>query len=358
METHNHPSVFVTSSGRTIFNYHSGDIYSETQWKLNGPYTRTMLPNGTLTAEGRQRLWTDSETYGFRMQDGSVLMAGFDNPARIDIIEPNGSYLWLDARGVVWNTYYGSSMGLCNSNRFTKAVFAQGSDGNLYVVWGWAAANSPNAVQVQCLDERFYTQDSHEVFFAMSEDGGLTWHNLADTKTVPSKLCPTFAACDGQGGIAFNDQTFKITSTRQAESRNIYVDKNGNAYVAFVKSFWCNSGTCTTQSVTDPGALMMLTFNVHNPNSVQQTMIDTDRRHRRHQTGRRRHLHLGRHEVRHGDEYFIDGSGCITKKTMFTGAGRIAGDFNVPNQNVARILVSFPGSSGRRVKLYQRAFSS
>lgn len=120
-------------------------------------------------------------------------------------------------------------------------------------------------------DNQKYSRDSHEVFFAYSDDQGLTWKNLDNTKSVSSVICTTGRGYNAEGdckknleaGILHFDEAYRITDTRQGEKRHMWIDPDGTIYVTFYKSKWCDSGFCPdpdTKISTNPGALMLLTF--------------------------------------------------------------------------------------------------
>ena len=276
--SHGAPSVFVDGLGYVYATY-MGDGRA-LGWTSKVDYRRWLRrstrPNDISEWEPEvlDRLWNGAELNGLQLEDGAVLIAGSDRASRIDIIEPGGRYRWPASRQVVTQNpkASGGGEGGCTGPRFTKAVYTRGDSGNLYVVWGWA--KGPNQPEADC---QGYPTDSHEVFFAYSSDGGVTWKNRRGNREVIAPLCPELDDCRNvvTQGIVHDDPDFQLTSTRQREFRGIWEHDDGTVYVAFSKSMWCNSGYCPTRDVTHPGALMLLTFRT-GEGSVDQTMINPE----------------------------------------------------------------------------------
>jgi hypothetical protein len=236
---------------------------------------------GSWRPEERTRLFNSAETNGFRLDDGAVVIVGSNFSARIDVVEPGGAYRWPAARQVV--TQHGrvrESKCSPRGNRFTKAVFEGGwrtGSGRqvLVATWGWGGGfpddRRPGWL---CDDIRDYSHDSHEVFFAYSDDGGVSWKNKDGNVRVDAPLCPTEHDCRGpEDGIAYDDPAFQVSRTRQKAHRAIWAHDDGTVYIAYERSNWCDTGgTCDKRDVENPGALMMLTFKPNGP--VREVTVD------------------------------------------------------------------------------------
>ena len=287
--SHDAPSVFVDGGGHIVTTYYGRTLLED---HAGAPYFNRARTSGDLNSfEGdkKARLLNYAELQGFRMQDGKVFIAGEDQSGRFEIMNTSGGWETASPRQVVENDT--SSNGLndaCKSsntkvyeyNRHTKAVFHQGQDGNLYVIWGYSfpltdtkrsdgTTERETKAPYACQDLRHYTEDSHEVFFAYSSDGGDHWQNAANSigENGSQGVVPgTCTASECTGGIASADVRFRLNDVnlRQGEHRKIWVEADGRVNIAFVRSNWCTSGTCLTQeaasSTFKPGALMYLSF--------------------------------------------------------------------------------------------------
>lgn len=274
--SHDAPSVHVDGAGYIYSTYFGRSIYTKDGSKAASPFIRkTKKPNDVSSwgPEERTRLWTFAELHSQRLLDGGLLLAGSDLSAVIDIIQPAGgasvSYRWESARQVITqDTSSSGSPPGCSFpylNRFTKAVFSQGVDGRLYVVWGWGGGYYDHErPALLCNDIRHYTEDSHELYFAYSEDGGMNWRNKAGTKSIMAFPCSSRSMCysNTRAGIVHNDPAYRLTTTRQGEHRKIWVHEDGTVYIVFVNSSWCDSGVCNQVKSTakHPGALKLLKF--------------------------------------------------------------------------------------------------
>jgi len=184
-------------------------------------------------------------------------------------MEPGGTYRWPAMRQVIAQdtSSNGDPVSGVTGNRFTKAIYQPSYNvhNRIYVTWGWACGGSFANMSQDC---RGYSQDSHEVFFAYSDDGGENWKNLAGTRTVEAPLCPAsgnYCGWDPTKGIVHYDPDFKITTTRQGEGRHLWEDHDGTIYLAFTKSITHESR---------PGALTLLKFQIGG--SVSEIEVNTE----------------------------------------------------------------------------------
>ena len=276
--SHDAPSVFVDGLGYVYVAYFG----SHHRWGTRPPLRRTRRPHD-LTAwepETRARLFNSGELNGFQLDDGAVVLVGSNLSTRIDVIEPGGGYRWPAARQVVaQDTRPGGSACGSRGNRFTKGVVEAGwrtPEGAqvLVATWGWGGGFDEDVRPAWlCPDIRDYPTDSHEVFFAFSEDGGLTWQDKDRTKRVEAPLCFADSACAHDQGIRHNDPAFRVTRTRQRSHRAIWAHDDGTVYIAFERSQWCDSGEdCPKRNATQPGALGLLRFRLGGP--VEERLVD------------------------------------------------------------------------------------
>jgi hypothetical protein len=264
--SHDAPSVFVDGQGYVYATYNGG---------TNGPAGPLLRKSQqpwvpwSFGVEQSSRLFQGAEAHGFTGRDGAIYLIGHNSSTRLDVIEPNGvggaiSYRYpqgpLHVIAVTDPVIPGCDPSTIMAN-FTKGYITEGVTGDgdsiLLAVWGWASG-APTA----CPDIQGYGEDSHAVYFAYSLDGGRTWWNRTGSASRTAPNCTDPADCgDPSHGIAMNDPAFQLTSTRQRDKRAAwYDDETDTIYLAFAKSVWCNSGVCLTQNVTDPGALMLLRF--------------------------------------------------------------------------------------------------
>ncbi len=294
--SHDAPSVFVDGQGYVYVSYFASYVYAKEGAGADAPYFRRTMNPGDISSwlpEARLRLFNYSELHGHQLADGALLIAGTNTEGRIDIIEAGGEsvkYRWAAARQVITQdpSPAGSNPG-CDAtsylNRFCKGVFQPGpaseSPQKLYVVWGWGGGyydgERPAGL---CEDVRHYAYDDHELFFAYSDDEGVTWRNKDATAAVASYLCPTRNDCNNKidKGILHNDSRFMISTTRQGEHRRIWVDTDGTVNIAFTKSIWCDKGVCNdpnNKTVTNPGALMLVQFKLGG--AVTERMVHKNR---------------------------------------------------------------------------------
>jgi hypothetical protein len=228
------------------------------------------------------RVWNGSETHGFTGRDGSIYLVASNMHTRLDVLETNGlggviSYRHAGPRHIVaQNTgplaIPGCDPSTTRANRFTKGTIVEGitseGDSILLLAWGWGGVKP-------CPDLRDYAEDSHEVFFAYSRDGGETWFNREGTQSRTAPVCRDELDCvQATHGIAFNDPAFIVSGTRQREHRGLWYDTaTDTVYLVFTKSKWCDSGICLVKNVTDPGALMLLRFSL-GTGQVDETLVD------------------------------------------------------------------------------------
>jgi hypothetical protein len=367
--SHDGVGIAVDGDGFIYAAYHGS-----TQYRMDGrdlrvsatPIKRSTDPldSSSFGAMEKLRDYTVNERQMFRMLDGAVLVAGADFAGRIDIIEPGGEYRWPAARQVVHQDTRAMREHVCQGNRFTKAHFHEGPDGTLYVVWGWGHGGKD-----ECADIESYGTDSHEVFFAYSRDGGLTWHNREGTRTVASKLCHAYEDCSQwnrlipDGGIVHDDPDFMLTTTRQREHRVTWAEPNGDIYVAFSKSMYCDSGICLTKRVSDPGALMLVTFNLNEPESgIDEIVVNAESEHFRvagvRKAGDALYIWVNTRDPNAFYEYvsYDDGSTWERNRPQLGSdcGNRIAGDYFVPHQNVASFLIQCGGTGQDGLWLYER----
>lgn len=302
--SHHAPSVYVDRDG-FIYVTHSLGFRDYNQ---GGPYIlRSTDPNNisSFTIRERMHFPQNAETNGLTLKNGNVLIGGTDIRSRFEIIEPydggseNINYKF-DTKQVV-DSLYGATAGNtnhCKGNRFTKGYYQEGvgTDNNIYIVWGWGGTGGdPHPCKDG--DMKKYTTDSHEVFFAYSDDGGITWRNTDNTASIAAADCPKPKDCRGETteGIKFNQDDFRISTMRQREHRQLWADPDGTIYITFLKSDYCDSGTCTNgASVTDPGQLMLLKFKLGD--SIHDVIIN--------EVWNERHLWLGAIR-KHDDELYI-----------------------------------------------------
>ena len=333
-----------------------------------GPYRQSVHPDDISEFGEKLRLrdWTVNERQKFRMRDGALLVAGADLAGLIDIIEPGGEFRWPGSRQVVQQDEGEKPPYVCRANRFTKTQFYEGPDGTLYALWGWGHGGRDD-----CDDIRRYSEDSHEVFFAYSTDGGITWHNREGTRNVESKLCLEYSDCNrygsviADGGIVHDDPDFILTPTRQREHRVMWAEPNGDIYVTFTKSTWCDEGICLERDVTDPGALMLVRFNLNRPeDGITETIVnnDPDRSHFR-VAGIRKaddalYIWVTTRSPSRFFEYvsYDDGETWSSTQPINGSCGRIGGDYFVPHQNVANFILECRVDSTRGAWIYQRRF--
>ena len=275
-------------------------------------------------------------------------------------------------------------------NRHTKAVFHQGQDGKLYVIWGYSfplydikgsdgkterEKQAPNA----CKDLRHYTEDDHEVFFAYSTDMGKTWKwkGAKQDEKVSAGTC-TATGCSG--GIPSADPKFRLTTVRQGEHRKIWVEADGRVNIAFVGSTWCDSSLKNGKWVgciqdnptaTQPGALMYLSFYPGQTQAITPVIVN--------KSEHNKHKYLPGIRVEGGKVYIwaqklnfnnttkkYEGSGPVieyvssngtsftsTTLTGQTNCSRSHGDTSAPEFKTVLIASSCSGNS---VQLYRKDF--
>jgi hypothetical protein len=296
ISSHDAPSVFADGEGYVYVAYNG---FSSTLSALLRKSGEPDLPR-TFGAEQPSRVFTRAEVHGFTGRDGAIYLIGHNLHTRLDIIEPNWrggaiSYRYPGALHVVTQDTGDIEIPGCVSgtrvgNRFTKGYITEGltSDGQsiLLAVWGWAGPAGGTPVEVDgliygCADIRDYAEDSHEVFFAYSLDGGGTWWNREGTASRTAPVCMDSVACsDPSAGIMMNDPAFMLTTTRQREKRAAWYDtETDTVYLAFAKSRWCDAGVCRSRSVTDPGALMFLRFPLGPGPIAERKVADGDYTH-------------------------------------------------------------------------------
>lgn len=357
--SHDAPSVFVDGQGYVYVTYFGYSIYyADRTIHQDAPYFRkSSYPNDITSWDPEQklRLANMTELNGVRLRDGAVLMVGSDVRGHIDILEPGGAYRWPAMRQVI--TQDTSSTGDpatgAEGNRFTKAVFEQGRyTGRLYTVWGWACAE--DAVTGDC---DVYWNDSHEVFFAYSDDGGVTWRNKDNTTAVEAPLCPStevppYCNDDPTKGILHDDPAFAITTTtRQREHRAIWEGRDGTIYVAF------------SQSMTNgaqPGALMMLAFTLGGP--VTEYLVNENSHLRIGGIRKERStIYIWAIDQTHNEafEYTSSDGGYTWSRSLIIGDNcqRIHGSANIPGLQSVRMAIQcnpVPGES--EVYYYRRTF--
>lgn len=356
--SHSQPNVLIDGEGNHEYFYYGGNVYGDYRWTESGPYARRMLADGTLRDERFARLWTPSETHGFRLADGRLFVAGSDKDARIIIINTDGSYVWPYGRQVIDSDSAPPNEYVCKGNRFTKAVFHAGEDGRLHVTWGWGGGLGGEDPYAECPNMQHYRDDSMEVYYAFSEDDGVTWQNLERTRSVVAPLCDDdVSTCGSRGGIAYNDDDFMVTDTRQRQHRKLWVDSEGNVKLGFIKSTWCDSGICTTRDVTNPGAVMLLEFNLNDADrsSVKETMVHPEKNYffgsMQPGDGGLYFYAINQDTNYYATEYFYkDGETTVNpiKRCI-----RLQGEMFVVNQNIIRVLLECSGDE-RSVWLYER----
>jgi hypothetical protein len=359
--SHDAPSVFVDGLGYVYVSYF-GSFYGQ-----SGPaLRRTRRPHDLAEwePEGRTRLFSGGELNGFRLDDGAVVLVGSNFSTRVDVIEPGGRYRWPAARQVVAqdSSPRGSACG-SPGNRFTKGVVEAGwrteAGGRVLVAaWGWGGGFSDNArPDWLCPDIRAYQTDSHEVFFAFSDDGGVTWQDKDRTKRVTAPPCPTPVACGRPVGIRHDDPAFRVTRTRQRGHRAIWADDDGTVYIAFERSEWCDSGDdCQTRSATRPGALALLRFRLGGP--VEEGLVDPAPH--SYTTGVRKaggSLYVWSKNDRDQMvyEYRSDDEGATWSRKIILRGYRMHGTTRIPGLDAMRLVISANGGA-QRVHLYRRSF--
>ena len=197
------------------------------------------------------------------------------------------------------------------------------------------------------------------MFFAYSTDGGITWQNRQNTKSVTAPLCPTGTDCLGAGyGILHSDPDFRLTTTRsRAYKKALWADDSGRIHIVFSKSSWCNSGICETQNVTNPGALMYLSLGTGN-GDVTETVINSET-----------HTFIGGIRENQGTlwvwaessgvfyEYTSTDDGNLWFREAVHASGRLQGATNLPGLNSVR-MVFVGGSVGgsNQVHYFRRTF--
>ncbi|MFT4309551.1 MAG: discoidin domain-containing protein [Candidatus Woesearchaeota archaeon] len=368
--SHDAVGIGVDGEGHIYASY-----YGATQYRLDGhstvhsgtPIKRSIQPldSSSFGEMWKLRDYTVNERQMFRMRDGALLIAGSDLAGRIDIIEPGGEYRWTAPRQVIHQDTRAMREHVCQGNRFTKAHFHEGPDGTLYVVWGWGQGGRD-----ECPDIQMYGTDSHEVFFAYSIDGGITWHNREGTRAVESKLCYAYEDCSQwnrlipDGGIVHDDPDFMLTPTRQREHRVTWAEPDGDIYVAFSKSMYCDSGVCLTKNVTNPGALMLVKFNINEPDEdIEEIMVNADSEHFRvagvRKAGDVLYIWVNTWNPTMAFYEYISYDDGITwernRPAIGSGCGnRVAGNYFIPHQNVASFLIQCGGTGERGLWLYER----
>ena len=369
--SHDASSAYVDGQGHIITTYY-GSIINEA-WLKGGkkgpqppaPYIRRTTSAGDLNtfgSENKARLLNYAEIQGFRMQDGKVFIAGADQNGRYDIMNTDGNWALSSARQVVQQDRSAAGAPNCTSggegfNRHTKTVFHQGKNGKLYAIWGYSLPyNESNRPATACKDLRHYTEDEHEVFFAYSTDGGNNWKNASGSRTVPVGTC---TATDCTGGIKSADKDFKITTLRQREHRKLWVEADGRVNIAFSRSIWCTTGTCTkreTSSTFKPGALMYLSF--YPGQTIGEPVTVNSSEHNnlpgiRVEGGK---VYIWAHRLRSGGgevvEYVSSDRKNFTATTIQSGCSRSHGDTAAPEFKSVLIV----SSCNRDVQLYRRNF--
>lgn len=354
--SHDAPSVFVDGLGYVYVSYFASHY-------RNGPrpaLRRTRRPNdlSEWEPETRARLWNSGELNGFRLDDGAVLLVGSNFSTRIDVIEPGGAWRWPAARQVVAQDQ-GSRGTACGSrgNRFTKAVVEEGwslPDGGqaLVATWGWGGGFSDDARPAGlCPDIRDYAADSHEVFFAFSEDGGLTWQDKDRRKRVAAPLCPTEEACGRTHGIAYDDPAFRVTRSRQRAHRAIWAHDDATVYIAFERSQWCDAGDdCAAPSATRPGALTLLRFRPGGP--VEERAVDPAPH--SYTAGVRKagdslFVWSKNEQDQMVYEYRSDDDGATWSRTAIVRGNRVHGTTRIPCLNSIRLAIT---AGGRPLAVY------
>jgi len=361
--SHDAPAVFVDGLGYVYVTYFGSSIYVTNlpAALVASPYIRRSTRPHDISEwedETTTRFFNYGELNGFRLNDGAVLIVGSDHQGTIDIIEPGGSYRWPAPRQVVANdrSAAGAPSG-CTGNRFTKAVFFGGREPapnqTLYATWGW----SGTAGSTDCQN---YVIDHHEVYFAYSTDGGITWQNRQNTRSVTAPLCPTGTDCKGAGyGILHSDPDFRLTTTRsRGFKKALWADDSGQIHIAFDKSKWCDSGICETENVTDPGALIYQTFTIGG--QVTEHVINTEE-----------HTFIGGIREDQGllwvwaessgifYEYTSTDDGISWSREAVHPSGRLQGATNLPGLNSVR-MVFVGGSVGNtnQVHYFRRTFAA
>ena len=367
--SHDAVGIAVDGDGYIYASY-----FGATQYGLDG---RSTVHSGTpikrstrpLDSSSFGEMWklrdhTVNERQMFRMRDGAVLVAGADLSGRIDIIEAGGEYRWPAARQVIHQDTRAMREHVCQGNRFTKAHFHEGPDGTLYVVWGWGHGGRD-----ECADIEHYSTDSHEVFFAYSRDGGVTWHNREGTRMVESRPCHTYEDCARwnrllpDGGIVHDDPDFMLTTTRQREHRVTWAEPNGDIYVAFSKSMYCDSGICLSKNVNDPGALMLVKFNIFEPDEgIEEIVVNAESEHFRvagvRKAGDALYIWVNTWNPIAFYEYISYDDGLTWERNrpqIGSNCGnRVAGNYFIPHQNVASFLIQCGGTGQYGLWLYER----
>ena len=285
ISSHDAPSVFVDGEGYVYATYNGGTN------GMNGPLIRKSREPGVPESFGTEqssRLFQGAEAHGFTGHDGAVYLVGHNVNTRLDVIEPNGVGGVISYRhpvgplSVIAGNPSPLSIPGClpettTGGRFTKGYIAEGvtsgGDPILLAVWGWALGAAG-----ACPDIQAYGTDSHEVFFAYSLDAGRTWWNRPGSAQRTAPNCSDPADCvDPSHGITMNDPAFVVTATRQRHIRAAYYDGvTDTIYLSFARSTWCDRGTCLTPNPKDPGALMLLRFQLGSGPVLERKVSDGD----------------------------------------------------------------------------------
>ena len=375
--SHDAPSVFGDKLGKIISTYYGAYINDNEPAGTAKPFMRVSTQANnviTLGSEGRTRLQHTSETHGFRLQDGGLLLG--TSAGEFDIREPDGTWRTSELQRVVRDENYAAGSPHCPDqghnylNRFKKTVFHQGVDGNLYVIWGYASgwhADDTDKPPSLCSDLRHYDEDDHELFFAYSSNGGATWKNATGTVELPVGTCTASGVCSG--GIPHYKEEFRITDVRQGEHRKIWVTGDGTVHITFVQSSWCYSSACiqsapgSTDSRWDPGALMYLKFKLGEtpgqPVKVEPVNADT-------------FFYVAGIREQDGNVYiwaldkdtnkiaeFMSSNGTTFSRTDVAGipwCNRLHGDVSAPEYRSILLVAQCNDGNPRQVFLYRRDF--
>jgi len=239
-KSHDAPSVFVDGDGY-VYSAYLGRMILDLdlpQLGMAPMLQRSLLPLNVdswvmldgLPGVDRARLNNHSELTGLRLFDGTVLLAGVDTEVIIDRVGAGGLYQWTNGRKII-SVDDLNNPDIMNDRSFSKAVFHEGqvSPRRLYTVWGWACGRAVSPEE-GCYH---YVDSSDKVYFAYSDDTGLTWKNREGNRLIEAVGAPHPGYGDDRTAIRITDDAFVISETKQAEHRAIWETSDRNILIAF-----------------------------------------------------------------------------------------------------------------------------
>lgn len=292
---HDDPSVVIDGRGFLHAFYFGREIaLPDDVHSVPSPYYRrsafpaflfTKLPHAFWNTERSLRVHDRSEIIDVaHLSDGSIVVSHSGNNGLIDVYDIFGGFrddaplqpVTQDDSLEGSNCADNSHDYEYTSNRFTKMRIAVGpgprGGERLHIIWGWSGVSERD--NGTCPDSFHYSEDSHAVYYAFSDDGGESWNNWSGEKSVGAASCSTIGHCrnwqyattylpEDARGIKSNDGDFRITDLRQTDRRDITVAPDGTVVIAFQVSKTCVSGICgsaftPSTPLAPPGVAMLL----------------------------------------------------------------------------------------------------